>query len=83
MFQIQQHKAAVLAALLAVIVSCENDDGITVIEEVPEDRALSAGTSTTFFTGSGAYDNEARQRGALGDGKLRQPHPLHTRRPLL
>ncbi len=59
MFQIQQHKAAVLAALLAVIVSCENDDGITVIEEVPEDRALSAGTSTTFFTGSGAYDNEA------------------------
>ena len=26
---------------------------------MPEDRALSAGTSTTFFTGSGAYDNEA------------------------
>lgn len=50
---------ALLIPALLVLASCE-DDGLDSLDiEVPDDYALSAGTSTIFLNSSVAYDSEA------------------------
>ena len=54
------HLAGLLLAGLLLATACEDADGLDVVEiDVPEQYALSAGTSTVFINSSFAYDTEA------------------------
>ncbi|MBP3775301.1 MAG: thiol oxidoreductase [Bacteroidaceae bacterium] len=46
--------------LAALLISCNDEDGLDVLDiEIPSGFALSAGTSTNFMTSSLAYDKDA------------------------
>lgn len=55
-----RHLIYIILGALPLLAACSDDDQITVLDiDVPDGYALSAGTSTVFYSSSVAYDNPA------------------------